>query len=164
MENIKQTTKEYFKIISTIHLAMFMGQLILGLLIYFFIIDPDHPDLTSELAQILQFLVPSVAIVGIIASRMIFKKRLIPIKEDAELKIKMEKYREALIIRMALLEGSALFSMVAVFITNNVNYLIYACCLVVYFIYNKPTLTSAISNLELNQMEISKLEDPETLF
>ena len=71
------------------------------------------------------------------------------------------KYREALIIRYALLEGPGIFALVSVFLTNNSEYLIYAAAMLIFILIKKPSIKSAINELELDQTEISKIENPD---
>ena len=125
MENNRQTSKEFFKLTAMIHLGLVMGVVLFGLVVYFFIIDFQHPDTQSELARLFVYLVPGLVITGILASNIVYRIKLNTVKGSGDLKTKMMGYREALIIRYALLEGPALFALVAIFITNNVNFLVY---------------------------------------
>ncbi len=161
MENIQQTIKEYFKIISIFHFALALGITVFGLVISFLVADFQHPDNESDFAKILVYLVPGLLIVGIVASKMVFSNRLNILKDEMDFKLKLEKYREALIIRYALLEGPGIFALVSVFLTNNSEYLIYAAAMLIFILIKKPSIKSAINELELDQTEISKIENPD---
>ena len=132
-----------------------------GLVISFLVADFQHPDNESDFAKILVYLVPGLLIVGIVASKMVFSNRLNILKDEMDFKLKLEKYREALIIRYALLEGPGIFALVSVFLTNNSEYLIYAAAMLIFILIKKPSIKSAINELELDQTEISKIENPD---
>jgi len=163
MEQIQQTTKEYFKLLSIIHLALIVGLVLFGLVVSFFIADFQHPDYTSELARIVVYLVPGLCIVGMIAGNIISKSKFKLLKEESDINIKLTGYREALIIRNALLEGPGLFALVTIFITNDMNYLIYAGVMVLLMLAKKPTMRSLIAELELDQQEVAMLENPDSI-
>jgi len=160
METNQQSTKEFFKLASFIHLGLVMGVVLFGMVVYFFLADFQHVDTTSEFAKLLVYLVPGLVVVGIVASDMMYRFRLNAVKEREDLKIRMQGYRESLIIRYMLLEAPAMFALVAVFITNNSNFIVYAGLMVVLMALKRPTLRSAIIDLELDQQEIALLEDP----
>jgi hypothetical protein len=130
---------------------------------YFFIIDFHQVDTQSGLAKLLVYLVPGLVVVGIVASNVIFVIRMNVLKESTDLKLKMMGYRLSLIVRYMLLEGSALFALAAVFMTNNINYIVYAVLLVIMLVLKRPTRKSAITDMQLNQQEIAMLEDPESI-
>lgn len=164
MTNTQQSSKEFFKLTAILHLAMVLGVVLFGVVVYFFIIDFQHPDTQSEVANLLVYLVPGLVIVGILASNIIYRIKLNTVKGSEDLKTKMMGYREALIIRYALLEGPALFALAAIFITNNVNFMVYAGLLVALMVLKRPTLRTAIMDLELDQQEIAILENPDSTF
>ena len=162
MENNKQSTKEYFKIISFIHRAILLSVVLFGIVVYFFAADFNHPDTQSELAKLLVFIVPGLVIAGIIASNIIFRVKLNGVIESEDLKVKMAVYRESLIIRYMLLEGPALLAMAAIYMTNNSNFMVYAGLLVVLMAMKRPTKKSCIADLALDQQEIAVLDDPDS--
>jgi len=124
MENNQQSTKEYFKIISFIHLAILLSIVLFGVGFYCFIADFQQPDTQSESAKLLVYIVPGMVIAGIIASNIIFRVKLNALMGNEDLKVKLAVYREALIIRYALLERPALLALAAIFMTNNSNFMV----------------------------------------
>ena len=93
MENNQSSVKEYFKIISVIHLVMILGIVLFGLVVFFFVADFQQPDTRSEIACILVYLVPGLVIAGIIASNIIFRVKLNGVIDSDDLKQKMTVYR-----------------------------------------------------------------------
>ena len=163
MENNQQSPKAYFRMLGIIHLGLVLGVFIFGLVVTFFIADFQHPDTESELANLLIYLVPGLVMAGIIASNVVFKIKLNGLKEINELNARMKGYSEPLIIRYMLLEFPALFTLVAVFLTNTMTYLVYAGLIIVLLGIKRPTLKSAITELELDQQEIAFLENPDSV-
>jgi len=154
METNQQSTKEYFKLITFIHLALLLGVVLFGVAVYFFMADFQHPDTRSELAGLLVYLVPGLIIAGIIASNILFRLKVNALIGNEDLKAKMSGYREALIIRYALLEAPAFF------MTNNSNFMVYAGLMVVLMATKRPTKKAAIADLALDQQEIALMDDP----
>jgi len=163
MENTQQSSRDFFKIIACIHLAMVLGLVLFGIVVYFFVADFQHPDLESDLAGILVYFIPGLVIAGIVASNVTYRLKLNALREITNLKTKLAGYRESLIIRYALLEAPAMFALIAIFITNNANFLVYAGLLIVLMVIKRPTRKSAMIDLELGQQEISVLEDPDSM-
>jgi energy-coupling factor transporter transmembrane protein EcfT len=163
MEIHQQTTKSYFKMLSIIHLFLVLGIVLFGLVVIFIITDFQHPDNDSGLAKLFVYLVPGMVIAGIVASNMISTFRLNALKENNDLNVKLKGYSEVLIIRYMLLEFPSLFALVVIFMTSNMNYLVYAGLLVVLLIIKRPTIKLAIADLKPDQKEISFLEDPNSI-
>lgn len=160
METNQQSTKGYFKLITFIHLALVLGVVLFGVVVYFFMADFQHPDTRSELAGLLVYLVPGLIIAGIIASNIVFRLKVNGLMGNEDLKAKMSGYREALILRYVLLEAPALFALVAIFMTNNSNFMVYAGLMVVLMATKRPTRKAAIADLALDQQEIALMDDP----
>jgi hypothetical protein len=163
MEQNQQTSKSFFKMLSIIHLFLVLGIVLFGLVVTFIITDFSQPDTESELAKLFVYLVPGMVIAGIVASNLIFVIRLNALKEIGDLTVKLKGYSESIVIRYMLLEFPALFALVAIFTTSNINYLVYAGLLIVLMIIKRPTKKLAIADLKLDQKEISILEDPESI-
>jgi len=163
METNQQTTKEFFKLASIIHLALVLSIVLFGVVVYFFIADFQQVDTSSEFAKLLVYLVPGLVIVAIIASNLVYRIKLNEVKVSGDLKTKMLGYQLASIIRYMLLEAPALFALVAIFTTNNANFMVYAGLMVVLLAMKRPTRKSAIADLELDQQEIALLEDPDSI-
>jgi len=163
METNNQTTKEFFRLASIIHLALVLGIVLFGSVVYFFIVDYQQVDTQSEFAKLLVYLVPGLVIGGIIASNLVYRIKLNEVRFIGDLKTKMLGYQSALIVRYMLLDGPALFALVAIFITNNTNYMVYAGLMVVLLVLKRPTRKSAVMDLDLDQQEIALLEDPDSI-
>ena len=162
MQNTPQSSKEFFRINSFIHLSFMLGVLLFGMVVYFFVADFQHPDTQSKLAGLLVFIVPGLVIAGIVASNIVFRIKLNGVIESEDLKAKMAVYRESLIVRYMLLDVPALFALAAIYLTNNSNFMVYAGLMLVLMATKRPTKKSAIADLALDQHEISLLDDPDS--
>ncbi len=153
MENYKMTSKEFFKSIQIIHLALITGVIILGIFAYSFHYIGIEMEGGKELNFALIYVVPVFAIAGIIASNLVFKQKLKECIARPNLKEKLNCYRSALIIKFALIEGSSFFALVAFLLTGDLLYLGFAAILVVVFITYTPSKEKSIVDLELNPTE-----------
>lgn len=161
MELRKQSFKEYFRILVVIHLFLVLGIVLFGLVVSFLIADFKHSDNDSELAQLFIYLVPGLIIAGILGSGFVYKIKLNLLSECSDLQSRMTAYREATIVRYALLQAPALFALLAIFITNNINYLVYAGLMVVLMLIKRPTMKAAIAEMNLDQQDLADMEDPD---
>ncbi len=107
---------------------------------------------SNTLFQVLQLL-------RFFLSNFLFKSQLNSISENAELKEKLIKYQSASIIKYAVLEGVALFSIVIYTSTNNFLYLLIASGLLLYLILQRPTSSKIISDLDLKGNEKQDFEN-----
>jgi hypothetical protein len=94
-----------------------------------------------------------LAVVSLVAGQLIFKNWLARISNEIFLKEKIKGYQSATIIRFALLEGSALFAIVAFILSLNMLFLIIAGVLIVYFGFLKPTKPRTETDLKLSYEE-----------
>jgi len=163
MESSQQTSKSYFKIFSIIHMSLVLCVVLFGLVVCFFIADFQQTDTQSRFADLFIYLVPGLVMIGIIASNVIFRIRLNAINKTADIKTKMSVYRESSLIRFMLIITPALFALVAIIATNNINFLVYAGLMIVSLIVKRPNPERAVADLNLNQQERAILENPDSI-
>lgn len=163
METTKQTSKEYFKTLSILHLALTSGVLFFGLIVSFLILTGTMSNNSTDLDSIFMYLIPVLILGGLFAGNRIYKNKLAGLKESTDLKAKMTNYRSILINRYAFLEAPAFFALVAVMLTSNLLYLVFAGIMIMFMIYWRPTRNSVIADLELSQQEISVIESPDSI-
>ncbi len=163
MENYKMTSKDFFKSVQIIHLALITGVIILGIFAYSFHYIGIEMEGGKELNFALIYVVPVFAIAGIIASNLVFKQKLKECIAQPNLKDKLNCYRSALIIKFALIEGSSFFALVAFLLTGDLLYLGFAAILVVVFITYTPSKEKSIVDLELNPTEKQIIFDADAI-
>ena len=158
----QNSTTEYFKLISIIHTALVLGVILFGAIVCLFIADFQHADTQSGIANLFVYLVPGLIMAGIISSNVIFRIKFNALLISEDLKIKLEVYRRASIIRYAFIQLPALFALMVIFMTSDINYLVYAGLMIVLLIIKRPTMKLAISELRLDQEEVAQLKNPDS--
>jgi MFS family permease len=153
MDNVKQTSKEYFKALQVIYFALIAGQIIFGLIAFFLNQEAGFYSEDPQLRSIFIFIVPVFVIGGFMASKIFFKKRVEEAKNKTSLIEKMSYYRAALILRYAFLEGPTFLSIIVYLLTNNWYFLVIAGFMIVIFFTIMPTSERASNELELNKNE-----------
>jgi hypothetical protein len=146
------------KAIRVLYFAMLAGQVIFAFIVTMLIesgILPSHGKDTFTL--VMQVAIIVIAAGAIPASFLLFRKRLADINPEEDLGKKIEKYRAALIIRMALCEFTVLFAVIAYFITTNRSFLWMIILLIGNFLLIYPSRDKLIQQLQLNSNEQSLL-------
>ena len=159
MDAIKTTSGTYLKTIQILHIAIVIG--IFGFAVISIIIQSQgFQKVDQETEMVLMVIVPIFALIGIIGSNFIFKKRLVPIRSMSSLKDKLIDFRTALIIKFVILDAPAFFAVIAFLLTGNYFYLGITAALVVTFAIYFPTKSKLINDLRLSRQEVDQLSDP----
>jgi hypothetical protein len=160
---MKFTTEEYLKSLKFLHKGL-MGGVVLFSGIVVFLLDKTGKtgQYNENLHRVFMVLVPCMALLGILVSTILYKKKLDAIleKPDAPLSQKLTGYRTACVTRWAVLEAAMLFSTVALFITGKYYYVVFLFFLLLFFILYAPAKEQVIAHLQLNTDEQYILEDP----
>ena len=164
MDSNKLTSRNYFKALSILNLALVSGTVLFGLLISVLILTTKASDNSIEFSGIFNYMVPAFVVIGIIGGNNLFKKTLNQSRENLDLDLnlnsKMTNYRSALIMKYALLEGPALFAIIAAFVSHQIGLMAYAGLLVLLLLYSRPNAKTTIAVLKLDQQESLIIEDP----
>ena len=145
------------KTLSIIHLALCSGVFIFGFIM--FSKTNSTEIILDDSNDIFKYIIPSAAIIAIFLSNFLFKNQLNSITENAEIKEKLVKYQSASIVKYAVLEGTALLSVVIYSSTTNFLYLLIALGMLLYLIVQRPTLSKIISDLDLKGNEKKDFEN-----
>ncbi len=94
--------------------------------------------------------VPMFAIIGVAVSNFMFRKQLDILKKTASFKEKLGGYQTAVLIKYAILEAPALFSLVLFINTENLLFLIIGVVMLFYLFMQRPTKEKLINDLYLN--------------
>jgi hypothetical protein len=163
METKPITSKEYFRTMNIIFLALVSGQVMFGLIVFFLNQTIDPGQGLEDLRKILLILVCVFTAGGYLGGRILFKKRMEAARDMDKLTDKLTEYRAAVIVRFALLEGSSFFAIVAFLLTGELAFLGVAAFIIAIFITLMPSKSNAIRDLELNNLEEQKINDPEAV-
>ena len=107
------------------------------------------------------FFVAAVVLGGIclVAAHYMYNKKLTLTKNSAvSLKDKLNQYRSALLLYLALCEGAALFSIIAFFLTGNYTVLIITAVMLTAMLVKAPLLKRIVTELNLDWKEQQELE------
>ena len=160
----KQTSKEYFKIITVVYFGLLTGQVIFALItIFLHLRNLFTVQDVSELKQVFFFIVPIVVLNGFFTGNLIYKFQLKKIKKLDNLISKMVQYKSAMIIRLAFIEGSSFFCIVVYLLTGDFIFIGSAALLILYFITLNPTADKISVELELNPTEKFKIDNPDEI-
>jgi hypothetical protein len=160
MTIISQTSREYFKSLQIIFLALLAGQVIFAAVAYW-LRSGQFVSVTEQLGSGFIFIVPAFIAGGLAAGWLIFKSRIRAAAEKTSLMEKMSDYRAVLIIRFAFLEGPTMLAVVAYLITGNQWFLGMAVIVMLVFLFLRPSRTRAVKDLQLNPFEEQALMDPD---
>ncbi|MEI6090431.1 MAG: hypothetical protein WCR42_08270 [bacterium] len=157
------TSKEYFRYLSLIHLALVSGLALFGIFAYYLVSMGLFAGPSMDLYKTFGIMVIIVVIAGFGVSMYMTKTRMESTKVKTDLKTKLGDYQATTIIKLALLEGPGLFAIVAYMLTANYIVLAIAGLIIVYFFFNIPSQARVIKDLELNSSEIALMENPDAV-
>jgi uncharacterized integral membrane protein len=160
LEKKKQTFNDFWKSLTIIHFAMAAGQLLFLFVVIFLFLNVDPAELNPELKSAL--LIPAILVSfgGIIAGHFLYIKRIRQISTELSLKEKLDSYKNATIVRLALIEGPCLFAIVSLFMTGEHVFTGIAILLIAIFIYYRPTKLKLSNEIRLNEDDRKKINDP----
>ena len=123
---------------------------------YIFELDPQLPDNLNE-----QYFLRDIKNNTKIKWRVnhfLFKKKLAEARAAITgAKEKMAIYRQACIIKWAMIEGASLFSIICFLLTRNYAFLVLAAVLILLFAMMAPSKLKIIIQLQISEAEIETL-------
>lgn len=156
--NFETTPESYLKTLSLIHLALLAG-LVLFMIVTIISQKQTYFDYKNT-GDVYIIVVPVMAIAAFFTGRFLFKQQLSALDKKNSLKEKLMGYQGASIVRLAFLEGAALFGIVAFLLTGNFFELLISLLLVLYFLMLKPTKEKVMSDLNLSTEQKHQFENP----
>lgn len=163
MQIKEQTSKEYFNGLTIIHAALLIGQVLFACVAYYLNSNEPFSNNSRGLNDVFQIVAPIFVVGGIMGSTFLTIAQLKSIKERTTLPEKLGSYRAVHIVKLALLEGPSLFAIVCYLLTANYLFLGLAGLIIVIFLINWPTRDKVAKDLELNQTDRARMEDPEAV-
>lgn len=149
--NIPRNPSEFMKSISILHIALFAGQFMLAGIIFY--LKGSYDLKLSSANNILFFIVPGIAIAGLYFGSKIYQQRNKKIPSESTLMDKLEVYRGAYILKLAMVEGPSILAIMAYYVTGNLLYLLIALFLMLYFFFLKPTLSTIENDVNFSSNE-----------
>lgn len=160
MEQTQLTSKSYLTSLKIIHFALTAGVVFFMLIAIALQFTGFEPEL-KELEEILLAITVAGAVAGVFTGNLLFRKRLEQLVELKGLKEKLMGYQSALIIKYALVEGPAFFSVVAYLLTANLLFPAITLVLISIFILYAPGKDKLISDLNLSRKESEIFDKPD---
>lgn len=155
-QNLRQSPKTMLKTIPLIHLGLLGGQVLFAIIVLvitplgkFSINIPNDPYLLA---------VPIMAIGSFTASVVLYRQLLTTAISKPTVQQKVTGYQTAMIVRLALLEGSSLFGIVVYQLTSNLLYLAISGIIILFFIIIRPTRDKIETDLNLDYRDKAELD------
>ena len=148
-KNNELTAKGFIKTISIIHLALMSGLLLFGTYVY--LQNNEWELILSNSNDIFFFIVPVLAISGILLGNYLYKKQIDTLSNNNSLKGKLVGFQTASLIKYALIEGPAFLGIRVSMNNGNLLYLIISTGLIAYFFTQRPTREKIERDLNLNR-------------
>ena len=158
MEQITQNSKTFLRSLSIIHVALLFGQLVFLSIALFLKLSSDT-IITNSFSFPFSIVVPLLVIGCLIASKVVYTIKTKQVQSKDGITDKMQIYYVATIIKLALLEGPSLFTIVVFLLTGEVYFSIFTLILVLAFIVSKPSREKAIVDLKLNFEETALIKN-----
>ena len=159
MEQTQLTTGEYLKVLKVIHIGLTGGVVLFLLIAMVLQLTGFEPEL-KELEEMLLAITGAGAVAGVFTGNLLFRKKLEQLVELKSLKEKLMGYQSALIIKYALVEGPAFFSVVAYLLTANFLFPGVTLILIFILILYAPGKDKLTSDLNLSKSETDLLDNP----
>ncbi|MFK8046173.1 MAG: hypothetical protein AB8B72_11805 [Crocinitomicaceae bacterium] len=147
-KNYQLTPNKFIKYLTVIHFALIFGLVLLSVVFYF---TAENWYLDSfETGNIFFYIVPIIAISAIFIGDFIYKMLVKNLKTKTSLKDKLMGFQAATIIKLATIEGPAMFALIAGLISSNFFFFIIAFLLILYMYSLKPTKLKVEEILDLS--------------
>lgn len=147
-------TSNDLKALTVLHAAMVFGIIAFTAISIFLNRTQGPLQDDAELNKILPVVVSILAAGGLFASHLFYKKRINQaIEERQGLQHKLESYRAALILYLALSEGAALFGVVAFLLTGNYLMMIVVGVLLINMMIKRPGKEKFVDEMQLSSQE-----------
>jgi len=155
------TSAAYFRALSILHLALMLGVALFSIISFILIYTGSFPPVDEATGKIFSIVAAVVALIMVVVSKIVFKKKMLLVNAENDLQNKLNQYRAALIVQYAMLEFPALFAVIAALLSGNKILLLLVIGLLAIMFAQRPTLSKALSELDLTDQESIKLEDPD---
>lgn len=144
---------EQIKIIQIIFFALLTGQLIF-LFISIFLVQSGNIKTNEELFLILFIVDLMIVFPAIVVGPMLYRNILTKVNSEFSLQEKFNIYRQAVIIKLALVEAPTIFSIVGYLLTGSFVFLIIAIVVLILFFFHKPTIERFAEDLNVPISEL----------
>ena len=152
------TSKQYLFQLNLIYGAQAFFMLVFGVVA--FVISQSTQPSEESFTGLLIYILVAVVITSLTGAYFLFNLMVHRISKDLTLKIKLQKYLTALLMRSALLECPGLFASVVTILTGSQLPLMAVVFILLVFLLFRPSTVQIIQDLNLSPAERGMLEDP----
>ncbi len=157
------TSRQYVGKLQLFYIALLASQLMLMAVfvaLYFAgMIEPSD----DTLGKVFLFLVPALALLGIILDRLVSIPKMFKLKSNHTLNYKLIKYQGGFLLKLFFLELPSILASVAFYLSSNFIFIGVAAILAFVFIFKRPTPVSIIKELELDEEDQSLMNNPDAI-
>ena len=153
------TVENYFKANRIVHIAFVIG-LVFFALVSFLMQLNGFGTIGENGNKFAVYIIPIIALIGLISSTLLFKRKLNECKTKQNLKEKLTEYRSALILKFGIIEGTTFITLISYLLTGELIVLAVAGILIVAFITYLPTKGKLINDLELSFTDKQIINEP----
>jgi hypothetical protein len=144
-----QRISSLLSILTIIFYSLLASQILIAAIV-FFLTGSDKLMPPMEDNVIAEFGLPAIILIEVILARFLSDRRLEAIKMEDALERKLETYRFAFLLKMAMLEGANLLALVGYLLTQSVLFLAIFLLILVVFTVNRPTGQTITASLGLS--------------
>ncbi|MFC0878533.1 hypothetical protein ACE01N_18205 [Saccharicrinis sp. FJH2] len=163
MEPNQQTSKQFFRTINILFLALFAGPFLFACIAVFMNSGENLRFQFFSSEEPVFIAATTLAIIDLFVSRIMYRYQIKRYNKDDKLHVKMATYQTAVIIRLALIEGASLLLIVSFFLSANLTALIFLGLMFIQFYFFKPSREEAIRDLHLNYNETAQVNNPDAI-
>jgi hypothetical protein len=148
-----------FKILKTVHLALFMGMLAFAIVSMVVVQQQMIPVADESFQRIFQVVCVMASLASLVIGFNIFKRNMLAARNLPESGGKrMEKYRTACILWWAMIEGPGLLATIGYMLTANLSFLALAGLHILIILAFMPRKENIIVLLNLTAADVAELE------
>lgn len=143
------------KILNLLHKALLLGQVLFAGVSIYLISSGNFLPPARELDRTLQVIALIAAAGGIYAGMLLFKKKLMQIREmHTAAKLKLALYRAACIMQWALMEGPSIFCIACFLMTGNYAFLAVVAVIIFLFAMTAPSKLKILMQLQISEADL----------
>lgn len=148
----KQNFENNFRVNNILFFSLAAGQLLI-LIIFWLLVGDTEIVKEVQMDGVFTYIVPLVGLSAMFASKFLYTNNLLNVRQNDSMKEKLNKYRTFKIISWAILEGAALFSLVAFFLTANYLYVAVFIFVFGFFLFNRPSREGFVTDMQITGPE-----------
>lgn len=151
-----RSIQSFFFTSQLIHGSMVAAVGLVSVVIYTWI-DPQRMDQDASFGW--RYIVLGVMVGSVGLGFFLFRSTLRSLNRLSDLRNKLQKYRQAILIRSALFEVSGFVSAAAALVTNNISFLLFSIVALVLLLLYRPSRISFLNEAEVSTKELEMIKN-----